>query len=486
MNRTTWISFIILAATLILADPGYGVVETIEIKSLSIPPEIQMVAKMPATQPTIVISVDSAHPGQPIDGIGGAFNELGQDALTALDENRRQQVLRSLFDPVTGANLSFNRIPIGASDFAKSAYSLDDTPGDWDLKHFSLDRDEHCLIPYIQSAQKFNPAMRFHASPWSPPGWLKTGGSMAGRKTSLIDTDQAYKTYGQYFVKFLQGYAADGIHITRLCPQNESLVGGDYPGCIIPPDQYGKLTKDWIVPAIAESGLKTEVWAGTFNVYVAKLVPYFKAIQANTELLHAVKGVSFQYTNIHLVEEFHSKYPDIPLQFSESRCHNGANTIDEARLDFQDAVAYFRTGVGLFTYWNMVLPEPHKSTWGWQQDSLVLIDKTSKAVTYNPSYSVAKFLGHHIIQGARYLPSHIETGSDIAGSLRFDRGHEGLDFVKDEQSDGNQILAFKEPDNSVVIYILNQGRQTTVVIKLPDKTVTEVLPADALCAIIIK
>ena len=81
-------------------------------------------------------------------------------------------MLQNLFDTKTGAALRFNRIPIGSSDFARNAYSLDGVTNDWKLKHFSIERDEGCLIPYIKSAQAVNPEMKFHASPWSPPGWM--------------------------------------------------------------------------------------------------------------------------------------------------------------------------------------------------------------------------------------------------------------------------------------------------------------------------
>jgi glucosylceramidase len=458
-------------------------VESISIKRSSEPQVIVTEPQAPATQPSLVISVDIDHPGQTIDGMGGAFNEMGWQALEALDQTHRDQVLRALFDPANGANLAFNRIPIGASDFALSAYSLDDSPGDWDLKKFTLKRDERCLIPYIKSAQQFNRAMRFHASPWSPPGWLKTSGSMSGQKTALIDNDRVYRTYARYLVKFLQGYAEHGIVVNRLCPQNEPVVDPPYPGCLIPAAQYAKLTEDWIIPAIAASGLKTEVWAGTFNFWRADTQSYFREIEANAKLVHAVRGVSFQYSNIHFVEEFRKKYPDVPLQFSESECFNGANSESEAKRDFQDAVAYFRTGIGLFTYWNMVLPEPCKSTWGWAQDSPVVIDKASRKVTFMPSYAVAKLLGRQVRAGARYLPSHIDKGADEIGPLKFPGC---VPYMQTELQDGNQVAAFQEQDGSVVIYLLNQGEETTAVIKIGSRSVKAVLPKDRLCAVVVK
>ena len=79
-------------------------------------------------------------------------------------------------------------MPIGASDFARNWYSLDDTPGDYALTDFSLVRDQHCLIPYEKAALAVNPALQIWGSAWSPPAWLKlddnyTGGNNAVRPT---------------------------------------------------------------------------------------------------------------------------------------------------------------------------------------------------------------------------------------------------------------------------------------------------------------
>ena len=76
---------------------------------------------------------------------------------------------------------------MGASDYATSRYTDDDTgtdvtpsssnrpPADTSMSMFSLSRDGQKLIPYIKAAQAVNPNLRFWSSPWTPPMWLKTG-----------------------------------------------------------------------------------------------------------------------------------------------------------------------------------------------------------------------------------------------------------------------------------------------------------------------
>src|ERR1051326_3800893 len=54
--------------------------------------------------------------------------------------------------------------------------------------------------------RKVNPELFLFSSPWSPPGWMKAGGSMLGGSM----WQHYFAAYAQYFLKFLQGYAAEG------------------------------------------------------------------------------------------------------------------------------------------------------------------------------------------------------------------------------------------------------------------------------------
>ena len=108
-----------------------------------------------------------------LSGIGGAFNEQGGEAFMSLPEAVRKKVAETLFNPKTGAGLTFCRTAIGASDFGLGAYSYSETADDYEMKHFSVERDAKSVIPFIRAAQAENSELRIFASPWSPPGWMK-------------------------------------------------------------------------------------------------------------------------------------------------------------------------------------------------------------------------------------------------------------------------------------------------------------------------
>jgi len=107
--------------------------------------------------PTADVNILLEAEKQQIDGFGVCFNELGWTALAVLDDAGRETVLGKLFDTVVGLKLNICRMPIGANDYARNYYSLNDSADDFEMKYFSIDRDREMLLPYIKSAMKYRP-----------------------------------------------------------------------------------------------------------------------------------------------------------------------------------------------------------------------------------------------------------------------------------------------------------------------------------------
>src|SRR3546814_11872336 len=101
---------------------------------------------------------------------------------TQLSDAARTRLLRELFGrDEAGLGLSLTRLTIGASDFSRTHYSLDETPDgkpDPTLAHFSVAHNQADVIPVMQQALAINPQLRVIASPWSPPAWMKSSNSL--------------------------------------------------------------------------------------------------------------------------------------------------------------------------------------------------------------------------------------------------------------------------------------------------------------------
>lgn len=106
-----------------------------------------------------------------------------------LTRDEQDEILSRAFAPDGELGFSMGRISMNANDYALDWYSCSDIQGDFDLKHFNIERDKMTIIPYIRAAQKYNPDMTFWMSPWSPPAWMKANNHYAVQSSKHSDMD---------------------------------------------------------------------------------------------------------------------------------------------------------------------------------------------------------------------------------------------------------------------------------------------------------
>ena len=131
---------------------------------------------------TVDVTVNEAAVAQTWEGFGGSFNEMGWNYLTTKE---LQDEAMGLCFGKEGCRFAWGRIPIGASDYAIDRYTEDETAGDFTMEKFSIERDKQKLIPYIKAAQAVKPDIKFWASPWTPPTWMKQGAVSAAGDVEL-------------------------------------------------------------------------------------------------------------------------------------------------------------------------------------------------------------------------------------------------------------------------------------------------------------
>ena len=150
---------------------------------------------------------------QSVRGFGTCFSELSASALNDLSAEDKKACLDELFDS-DKCNFNYCRTPIGASDFAESFYSYNETEGDYEMEHFSVERDEKLLLPLILEGVNRQKDMQMFASPWCPPLWLKT--KRAYSYGVFNKTEENLRAYALYFKKYVQEYHKRGFPFLRL------------------------------------------------------------------------------------------------------------------------------------------------------------------------------------------------------------------------------------------------------------------------------
>jgi glucosylceramidase len=373
---------------------------------------------------------------QRMEGFGGCFNELGYRALSHLSSADRDALLSELYAP-QHANFNLCRLPIGANDYAEDWYSLDETPGDYALEHFSIERDKHCLIPYIMEAQRYQPELKLFASPWSPPTWMKDPPVYNWGK--LVRTPENLGAYARYFARFVQAYAQEGVCIDQVHVQNEPVANQKFPSCMWTGEELRVFIRDFIGPVLREQCPQTELWLGTINApgcdynrlifdkWASEDYDYFaNTVLTDDAALQYITGVSYQWGGkIAIQRTFESWWPRIRLMQSENECGFGDNTWDYALYVWTMMKHYIGNGAESYLYWNPVLEPVGRSTWGDPQNAMATVDPASKTFTLNPDFYVMKSVSAIVQRGAVRLGM---KGSWAADTLAFQNPDHSLAF----------------------------------------------------------
>jgi glucosylceramidase len=415
------------------------------------------VAKLGGDGAEFEIADETAGPA--LEGFGGAFNEKGWEALSHLSGADRAAVLKNVFSPDGGLRLNLNRIPVGSSDYALSRYSLAPVAGDFEMKFFSIDRDREALIPYIKAAQALNPGMRFWASAWSPPAWMKDNGS--SDSGTMLDDPKVYAAYALYLAKFSEAYLAEGIPLDAVAVQNEPYILTAYPSCRWAPDQYLTFVRDHLGPLLSARKSKTGIMLGTFNQGDNRA--HAMSVISDPQASRYVYALGLQWSGLSIAPSVLAEAPGLRVWHTETDCGNhhwepGFDP-DKPQNDFAYAAYtwklmrdYLDGGASLYSLWNIVLDEEGKSIDSrrpWPQNSAIVVDRKARKAIYTPMY-------YAFASYSRFLPP---------GSKRL------------EASGSRDAIAFLLPDGKRAVILLNaQGAAKSMSIGSGGKAYSVELP----------
>jgi glucosylceramidase len=394
---------------------------------------------MVVTGGTADLIVDENTKYQRWEGFGGTFNEMGWDALGVVGATETTKALKLLFDARDGANFVFGRLPVGASDYATSWYTLAETANDYTMEHFTIARDREKLIPYIKAAMQVRSDIHLWASPWIVPSWMKdSGGNMKGDA-------QTQGAFALYLAKFVEEYGKEGLKIEAIHPQNEP----GYAQVHWTQTLFIDFFKTYLGPTFAQRNVPAEIWCGTMSHPTDGT--WATALASDPAALMYVKGFGLQWN---LQTTVAMLAPKGRVWQTEHKCGNynfSAPYWDQSRYDpnkaqndhlygeesWQLIRDWIVAGVNAYNAWNMVLDTVGKSLGNWPQNALLVVDRSAKKLIATPAYYTFRHFSQYIAPGA--------TRIKISGST--------------------DALAFKNPDGSIITEVYNSGsaaKTTTV------------------------
>lgn len=376
-------------------------------------------------------------------GFGVAITGSSCYNLAQMEPTARRAFLESIYTK-KGLGLSVGRLSVGSSDYSAELYSYDDVEGDVELKHFSIDRDRAYVIPMIKEILAVNPDLYLFSSPWSPPGWMKTGGNLCGgfMREEFVDC------YADYYIRFLQEYEKCGIHISALTPQNETETHqrGRMPGCLWHPETEAKFIKV-LRRKLREAGMDVKIWMFDHNFYHADYRVRW-SLDNCEGLKDDCDGIAFHYYQgaIEDTVPLQEAYPNLRMHFTEG----GPRLYDHYDNDWCKwgimISKVLNHKYGSFTGWNLMLDETGGPNVGpFFCGGLVTRNSQSGALSYSGQYRALQHVAPFMDRDSKVYA--LSVSRNDAGIFGYPKASSPLQASMFENRDGTRVYLIINPDN---------------------------------------
>jgi glucosylceramidase len=419
-----------------------------------------------AWKPVSQVSADAivlnpAEARQEMLGFGAALTDASCYVLSRLAAAEQQALLHELFAPSEMA-LNVCRTCIGASDYSQTVYSFDESPEpDPELKKFSIDHDRAYILPILSAARSVNPGLFLFSTPWSPPGWMKSNGSMLGGAMR----NHYFEPYAHYFLKFLADYKAAGVPIDAITVQNEvdTDQDGRMPACLWGQEYEIEFVKSHLGPLLRKEGVGTEIWILDHNYNL-----WGRAIDelSDAGVYESVDGVAWHgyggeqsaMTRVHDTFPQKNAYwteggPDINAPDYQTDWAHWAQTFNGIANNWARSI----------TAWNIALDEKGKPNIGpFPCGGLVTIDNATHQVTRSGQYWAFAHFSRHVQRGARVIAAN------------------GVGDAAAKSSSGEvSAAAFRNPGGGMVAVLANRGPQKQIQLLLSANALEVDLESDS-------
>jgi glucosylceramidase len=423
----------------------------------------------------IGVQLDPGTRYQEVLGFGGAFTDASCYLFHQMTPEERHALLSDLYGPA-GLRLSVGRTCIGSSDYSTEMYSFDDGPEpDPELKRFSIEHDRAWILPTLLEAREINAEIFLFSCVWSPPGWMKAGGSMLGGSMR----ERWFGAHAQYFVKFLQAYADAGVKVQAITVNNEvdTDQDGRFPATLWGQQYEIGFVMNHLGPALEQASPDTKIWILDHNYDLwGRVIDEL----SNERVYKYVDGVAWHsYAGTpDAMTRVHNMFPAKHMYFTEGGPpahlftpaeHHGLAVhpygTDWARWSsaFTDML---RNWARCVCVWNLLLnengrPDITNPPRPLRPAGLVCIDSKTQQLRYSGTYYAFPHYSKLIQRGAHIFASW----GDFPG----------VDHVAAENADGSRVLVLTNSNNA-----LEQHVQCT----LESRALSLVLPPDSITSLL--
>lgn len=271
-------------------------------------------------------------------------------------------------------------------------------------------------------------------SPWSPPAYMKTNGEMNHGGKIL---GKYRKLWADYYVKFLLELRKEGLPVKYLTVQNEPEAVQTWDSCIYTAGEEGRFASEYLSPALKEAGL------GDIQIFIwdhnkENMYDRAKGSFDVPGCRDIVSGVAVHwYTGDHFngIRAVKKAYPEKRVIFTEGCVEYSRFTdsgeVQKAEMYAHDMIGNLKAGTDAFYDWNLLLDA--------QGGPNHVGNFCASPVMSDGRGGIEKHLSYYYIG---HFSRYVKPGAKQILASCF--------------SEDLEIVAFKNPNNSKAVVLLNR------------------------------
>lgn len=442
---------------------------------------------------------------QEIEGFGGALTDTVGYLYSKMTEENKKQFLEEHFGE-NGQHYRFLRMHMDSCDYSLEEYqAVEDPTADPDFLTFSIERDRKYMLPMLKDAMAMTvEPFSVLLSPWSPPKQWKTPPAKPKNDASVyggfaafqpkIDYEHPSRCHGgslkkeyygdwaKYLAKYVQAYLDEGVPVTMMSLQNESIAATNWDSCVWTAQEQKEFLRDYLYPTFREAGLTDRVGLYIWDHNKERVYEYSREIIDETTA-GMLEGIAFHWYSGDHFEALgiaHDQFPNMKLMSSECCALHppgktspfsallGNDSPSVPEVDYMDAAAYghdiigdINNGMNRWIDWNLCVDKdggPRHVSSGFGAPVCANEDGTyRKLLTFD-------YIGHF----SRYI---------LPGAKRigFSRCNDLVD-----------VTAAKNTDGSIAVVLLNRGeKDTSYALRMDGKVIRIAIPAKTISTVLL-
>ncbi len=300
-----------------------------------------------------------------------------------------------------------------------------------------------------------------YVSPWSPPAFMKTNGSMLqGGKLK----PEYRQSWANYYARFIKAYEAEGMPVWGLTIQNEPMATQTWESCIYTAEEERDFLKDYLGPTLKKEGLgnkKIIVWDHNRDLMVNRSNVIFEDPEASQyawgtgfHWYETWTGANPLYENVNRVNE---AFPDKKLMFTEGCIEK----FDASKYQYwpngerygEQMIHDFNNGTVGWTDWNILLDQNggpnHVGNFCFAP---IHANTATGELIYTPSYYYIGHFSKFIKPEAKRIGTAVSRSTLLSTSF--------------QNSDGTYVtVVMNRTDNDLTYTLYSEGLEATL--KIP-------------------